>query len=452
MNYNHFIKITRKNIKKYIRKSFIVFAFSFIISFFTYYNFLNITFAQTTESELKSQIEKNNSEIKKLEKEIADYNLKIKNKQSDASTLKNAISILETKKSALNSDIKLSEYKISNIKNNISETENKIQLTSTKVEKLKDSLSQTFREIAYTSDLKENYTFVLLGEKSISTAFDRYNQNYNLKKNISSNINYFNQTKNTLNEVNNTYKDQVGALEESKDELLDKKTLISENQKEKDKLLKDTKNQEANYQKLLAQRKKQKTDLETELANVEAKLKAFTNTASLPKAMTSALAYPVKKVVITQYFGNTPFATQNPQVYNGSGHNGMDFAVSVGTPIYSAADGVVIGVANTDDACVGASYGKWVLVKHNNGLSTLYAHLSSFSVGVGQSVTAGQKVGLSGNTGYSTGPHLHFTVYASEAVHVAGSTEYKSKACGTYMILPLASKSGYLNPLTYLPK
>jgi murein DD-endopeptidase MepM/ murein hydrolase activator NlpD len=137
-------------------------------------------------------------------------------------------------------------------------------------------------------------------------------------------------------------------------------------------------------------------------------------------------------------------------VYNGAGHNGIDLSARVGTPVYSAAPGTVIGVGDTDASCPNVSYGKFVLVKHANGLTTLYAHLSRVQVSVGQALGARDQIGLSGNTGYSTGPHVHFTVYASDSVHMTVKGEYTSKVCGTDLFLPVAPRAGYLNPLSYL--
>ncbi|MFA5290953.1 MAG: M23 family metallopeptidase, partial [Candidatus Paceibacterota bacterium] len=151
---------------------------------------------------------------------------------------------------------------------------------------------------------------------------------------------------------------------------------------------------------------------------------------------------------LTQGFGNTDFAQSHQAVYNGKGHNGIDLAASIGSQVYSAEDGQVAGIGDTDKTCLGASFGKWVLIKHNNGLSTLYAHLSSIKVGSGQSVKRGEVIALSGNTGYSTGPHLHFSLYASGGVKVS-SLKSQVAGCGTYT-LPIASYNAYLNPLNYL--
>jgi murein DD-endopeptidase MepM/ murein hydrolase activator NlpD len=85
-------------------------------------------------------------------------------------------------------------------------------------------------------------------------------------------------------------------------------------------------------------------------------------------------------------------------------HTGVDFIASTGTKVKSIASGTVVS------AGWGGSYGNQVVVKHADGRYSQYAHLSSLSVSAGQTVSAGQQLGLSGATGNVTGPHLHFEV------------------------------------------
>ncbi len=86
-------------------------------------------------------------------------------------------------------------------------------------------------------------------------------------------------------------------------------------------------------------------------------------------------------------------------------HNGVDIDLEVGDPVYAAFDGVVrISKENP------GGYGLYVMIRHYNGLETLYGHLSEKMVEVNQPVRAGEIIGLGGNTGRSTGPHLHFEV------------------------------------------
>ncbi len=86
-------------------------------------------------------------------------------------------------------------------------------------------------------------------------------------------------------------------------------------------------------------------------------------------------------------------------------HEGLDFACPVGTPIYASGNGVV-EIAESGES----GYGICLNLNHNNGYHTKYAHLSKISVRNGQQVKRGQLIGLSGNTGLSTGPHLHYEV------------------------------------------
>ena len=102
------------------------------------------------------------------------------------------------------------------------------------------------------------------------------------------------------------------------------------------------------------------------MAEFESLIRVEIDPNSLPKAGSGVLSWPLDSVKLTQYFGNTPFASKNPQVYNGGGHNGIDLRASVGTPVKSAGFGTVVDSGDTDASCDGVSW-QMVLIKHNNG-------------------------------------------------------------------------------------
>jgi murein DD-endopeptidase MepM/ murein hydrolase activator NlpD len=89
-------------------------------------------------------------------------------------------------------------------------------------------------------------------------------------------------------------------------------------------------------------------------------------------------------------------------VWSSGSHTGVDFHAATGTSVHAVGSGTVV------EAGWGGSYGNNVVIKMNDGTYTQYGHLSSIGVSVGQTVTPGQQIGLSGATGNVTGPHLHF--------------------------------------------
>lgn len=89
------------------------------------------------------------------------------------------------------------------------------------------------------------------------------------------------------------------------------------------------------------------------------------------------------------------------------GYNGVDLAAPIGTPVRASASGEVI-VARQGG--YNGGYGSYVVIRHDNGTQTLYAHMSSVSVGIGQTVGKGEAIGGVGNSGRSTGAHLHFEI------------------------------------------
>lgn len=96
-------------------------------------------------------------------------------------------------------------------------------------------------------------------------------------------------------------------------------------------------------------------------------------------------------------------------------HTGADFQASTGTPVKAVHGGLVVGI-NT----AGSAYGNHVVIKHSDGVYTLSGHLSSVSVRLGQTVKAGDTVGLAGSTGNSSGPHLHFELRNSPTAYAEG--------------------------------
>jgi murein DD-endopeptidase MepM/ murein hydrolase activator NlpD len=113
--------------------------------------------------------------------------------------------------------------------------------------------------------------------------------------------------------------------------------------------------------------------------------------------------WPEPQAQISQPFGPSTFWFEPPYGGYPHFHTGIDLVEPFGAPVYAADDGIVALVGNSS-----SGYGNYVVIAHAGGLQTLYGHLSTALVNVGQAVTQGTVVGLEGSTGNSTGPHLHF--------------------------------------------
>ncbi|MFC9294486.1 M23 family metallopeptidase [Streptomyces sp. NPDC057011] len=111
---------------------------------------------------------------------------------------------------------------------------------------------------------------------------------------------------------------------------------------------------------------------------------------------------PVEKYTLSATFGKGGSMWSHK-------HSGQDFAVPTGTPVHAAAAGVVVK-AGPNGGGDGPAYGNAIVIKHANNTYSQYAHLSRIQVKIGQKVSVEQQIALSGNTGNSSGPHLHFEI------------------------------------------
>jgi len=117
-----------------------------------------------------------------------------------------------------------------------------------------------------------------------------------------------------------------------------------------------------------------------------------------------AFAVPVKGYAI-----NSPFGPRHMPGQAVRNHEGVDIAAPRGTSVFAAAEGAVLRTGYDAEG-----YGRFVEIRHPNGMSTFYGHLSRLDVASGDRLEGGQRIGLVGSTGRSTGPHLHFEVRRGE--------------------------------------
>lgn len=414
--------------------------------------------------QLKDKIVDRNKKLIELKEEIEEYQEELVEVGKEKQSLEGAIETLDLTRKKVSTEIKVTEGEITNTDLEIRELVVEIKEKELLIERDHEILADTIRRL----DELESQSIVetLLKHNNLADFWEDLEELTTFQLAINEELKTLAQLKSGLEAVRSKTENKKKTLDELKDQLADEKYVLDVNRQEKDQLLDQTENKESNYQKLLDEKIRARDQFLAELRTFEAQLDFILNPATIPAAGSGVLLWPFESShmlkcpsyksalgntqCITQYFGNTAFASGG--AYNGKGHNGVDFRSPPGTKILSALAGTVVGAGNTDATRGCYSYGKWILVKHNNGLSTLYAHLSHISVTVGQNVATGEIIGYSGNSGYSTGPHLHFTVYASEGVKVQKLGDIPGRpitGCSPATI-PVAGLEAYLNPLDYL--
>ncbi len=116
--------------------------------------------------------------------------------------------------------------------------------------------------------------------------------------------------------------------------------------------------------------------------------------------LTDNFKFPVNSGYISSLYGIRKHPIRKKYLL----HGGVDIAVPIRTPVYSSLDGFVLF------AGINGGYGKVIVIKHKYGYTTWYGHLSQILVKKNQKIQAGMKIAYSGNTGVTTGPHLHFEI------------------------------------------
>ncbi|MFI8851306.1 M23 family metallopeptidase [Streptomyces sp. 891-h] len=179
----------------------------------------------------------------------------------------------------------------------------------------------------------------------------------------------------------------------------------------------ETLDEQAYQQALHAEQAKAETDAKEEAAKAkaeakrkadEARRKAAAEKAEKEREAKRKAAREAERAKLNAYvlpvegsYISTGYK-QGGGMWSSGSHTGVDFHAGMNTPVRSVAAGEVVEAGN------GGAYGNNIVIKHKDGTYTQYGHLNSIGVSVGQEVKSGQQIGLSGSTGNSSGPHLHF--------------------------------------------
>lgn len=405
---------------------------------------------QTEIDKLKAEIDERSSRLIDIEKEIENYKSELKKVGSEKNTLQKAINQLELERKKVQSDIAYTENRIGATDLILSRLAIEIDDTKETIDRNETAIGETLRLL----NVMDNDSMVeaMLRHLSLAEFWRQIDELEEVRGVMGDRVDSLVSQKKLLEDKQGETTVKRDELITLKEEYTDQNTVLVSNKSEKDKLLKETKSQESNYQKILKEKETAREQILKEMREYESKLQFILDPTTIPPKGTPVFDWPVENVIITQLFGGTEFAKQNASVYGGRAyHPGIDFGVPRGTKIFAPLSGTVRATGDTDLVPGCYSWGKWTLIDHANGLSTLYAHQSVQSVVSGQQVKTGDVIGYSGNTGYSTGPHLHFTVYAKAGVSVRKFSEIKTvTSCGPAST-PVAASDAYIDPLNYLP-
>jgi len=392
-------------------------------------------------ADLKNKISQKDNDIAQLEKEIDAYQIELNNLEKQKSSLNKSLQELDLTKKKLNTDIAVTQKKIDKTNLTIQDLSSNIGTKEEIIINHVDSIELGIKQI---NESEQNSVLeILISQGDFTTIWNDIDNLMSVREKIRGDIVKVKEAKTELEDTRTETINAKNELVRLKSQLSDQQKIVVQNANEKNKLLKQTKNSEASYQELLKIQIAKKEVFEKELRDYEAQLKFILDPSKLPPG--GILSWPLDKIFVTQEFG----AKTGPHRTYISGHSGTDFRARSPLPVKAMADGVVKGTGDTDVSCSGVSFGKWIFIEYDNGLSSTYGHLSLIKVQEGQKVRKGEIVGYSGGTGRVTGPHLHVSLYVSSAVSVA---TVPSKSCpGRILKQPIAATNAYLDPMFYLP-
>lgn len=388
---------------------------------------MNISIAVT-----QSDIDNQKNEQKKINNEQAELEEKQKQVEAKKSETMKQVESISSQIYGYQSQINDLETQINDANLKIKEAEQKLSENQEEYEKKQEMFKQ--RLVAVYEEGETTYLDFLLTSQSLTDFISNY---YLVSELAEMDAELIERIEKQKEEIETSKKQ----IEESKQKLTTAKASkenvaneLKSAKSEKDKYVAQLSEEEKKLEKEIQELKQANDKIANEIRIAEEKYKKQleelqnnsnnngNSSGNSSGSSSGFLAHPVSgPITAKEYYSSGKF------------HGAIDYGISVGTPVHAAADGVVMSTAN-----LSTSYGTYVVIRHVNGLQTYYAHgtYGSISVSPGQTVKKGQKIMLSGNTGNSSGPHLHFEVRKAPYSYNGYATGY--------------GQDSRVNPLSYM--
>ena len=386
----------------------------------------------------KKAIEDKQDKLDEIKAKIKAYNQIIDLKQRQGSTLATQIQSLEAQANKLELEINDNRARIENLTGEIGSLEKRIAAKELMILSQRRLLSELMRSASGQSSIGIARLIMESNDESGWTMKDdeRVAQTSGRLGELLEEIR---MTKQELENEQTVLEHKKAEADSVQEQLAKQNDYLESTKDTKASLLSKTQSEVKKYNTIVDQLEEERDAIENEIESLESTKIGELNLKDMPAFKHGLLGYPVKKVTFSQGYGKTAFA-KTSKFYGSSGfHNGLDFAMPTGTSVLTAADGKVVATGNNGRY----AYGRWMAIDHGNGIVTMYGHLSSVVKSKGSTVKKGDTIAKSGNTGNSTGPHLHFTVFSAKSFEIVPSKSVKS-----VKDIPVGAT---VNPKNYLP-
>ncbi|MFA6321854.1 MAG: peptidoglycan DD-metalloendopeptidase family protein [Candidatus Buchananbacteria bacterium] len=361
-------------------------------------------------TQLNQKIDSKKKNIDTLQKEIDAFKENIKQKQGEARTLQNQIAILDNQIAKVNLDIEATQARIEETNLEIQSLNIEITDTQNQITDQKGKIAEYLRLI-YQQD-QVSYLEVMLLNKNFSDFFDQMKYTQEIHSNLKTALEKLKKNQQDLNAQKKNQQDKIKEEEKLKNELTQQRDELSEKTDAQQILLMQNKMTEKQYKSNLYQLQVEQQQINADIATLEKTIrKKLEEQAKLTKNKnvgSTNFDWPVNPARgITAYFHDPDYPFR--YIYE---HPAIDIRTGQGTPIKSPANGYIGRIKFAGNT----SYA-YIMVLHDNGLSTVFGHISAVNVKEDTFVTQGQIIaysgGMPGSVGsgnLTTGPHLHFEV------------------------------------------